>query len=140
MLATAALLASASAELYPKTGTIAVKVVGLETAKGTVRGHLFNSKDSWLKYDRAICAASAKAKQGETVLRFERVPLNDRYALSIYQDENENGKMDAGSFIPIPKEPVGASNHDGNSMPRYFECSFYFKTSPSDLTVKLRKL
>lgn len=140
LLVTAVLLASASADLYPKTGTIVVKILGLESAKGTVRGYLFNSKDSWLKYERAVCSTSAEAKTGETVLRFEKVPLNDRYALSVYQDENENGLMDAGSLIPIPKEPVGASNYDGSSMPRYYECSFYFKTSPTDLTVKLRKL
>jgi uncharacterized protein (DUF2141 family) len=140
VLALGALVSSALAELYPKTGVVLVKVVGVESANGTVHGYLFNSKDSWLNNKKAVCSASTAARQGETLLRFEKVPLNDRYALSVYQDENGNGKMDTGSFLPIPKEPVGASNHDGSSMPRYFECSFYFKTSPADVVVKLRKV
>lgn len=135
-----ALLTTAKAELYPKTGVLVVTVQGVESSQGTVRGYLFRNKDSWLQYDHAAVSATAPAREGQTVLRFEKVPLNARYAVSVYQDENNNGTMDTRSLLPIPKEPVGASNHQGNSMPRYFECSFYFKTSPTDLTVKLRKI
>ena len=140
VLALVAVLSPAWAELYPKTGVVVVKITGVTGSGGTVRGYLFNNKDSWLKYDRAVCAASAEANPGQVILRFEKVPIGDRYSLSVYQDENGNGKMDTGSFIPIPTEPVGASNYEGKSMPRYYDCSFFFKTSPQNLTVQLRKI
>lgn len=139
-IAAAALWSQAAAELYPKTGVLIVRIVGVPSSEGTIRGFLYNSKDNWLKEQRAVCSASAAATSGQTVLRFEKVPLQDRYALSVYQDENGNGKMDTGSLIPIPKEPVGASNYEGGSMPRYYECSFFFKASPTELTVKLRRV
>jgi len=41
-------------------------------------------------------------------------------AFNIYQDANNNGKLDTGIF-GIPKEPVGISNWNGNGPPGNFK-------------------
>ena len=140
LLPIALLLSPALADLYPKTGIVEVQVSGVTSNQGTVRGYVFANRDSWLKNERAVAVATTAAKAGEVELRFDKVPLGERYAISVYQDENDNGKLDTRSVLPIPTEPVGASNYQGGSMPRYFECSFYFKTSPTKLSLELRKI
>ncbi len=42
------------------------------------------------------------------VVVFESLPPGE-YAISVFHDENKNGKMDS-NFFGIPKEGVGASN------------------------------
>ena len=109
-----------SAELYPKTGIIKVRVTGIESDKGQIRAELFDRKDRWMKSERAAVTKTIKAKAG--TVEFEMVaPLDRRYALSIHHDENANGKVDTGFPIPKPVEPVGASNFSGNSIPRFYD-------------------
>lgn len=47
------------------------------------------------------------------------------YAIALFYDENDNGKMDKGSLIPIPKEPYGFSNNPRiTGKPKFASCSF----------------
>jgi uncharacterized protein (DUF2141 family) len=125
--------AESAAELYPKTGVIRIRVTGLESDKGSIRADLYDKKDRWMKPERAVVSKVVKAKAG--TIEFEMVaPIGRRYALSIHHDENGNGKVDTG-FIPKPIEPVGASNFSGDSIPRFYDCSFRFDTDPLELSV-----
>lgn len=140
LLALLCLTGQLIAELYPKTHTLVVTVKNVGSNKGRVVGYLFDSKDTWLDYKRAALVTSSEAKPGIVTLTFEKVPVSARYSLSVYHDENDNGVMDVGSLIPMPAEPVGASNHSGSSMPRFYDCSFRLKANPTQLTVTLREL
>jgi acyl-CoA reductase-like NAD-dependent aldehyde dehydrogenase/uncharacterized protein (DUF2141 family) len=61
-----------------------------------------------------------------------------KYALSIYLDENGNGKLDSGMF-GIPKEPVGASNNPRSRMgpPHFDDCVFTMTPATKTLDINL---
>lgn len=56
---------------------------------------------------------------GRETYRFEEVPAGE-YALVVYHDENENGRLDK-NFIGIPKEPMGFSNRYKPKGPPTFD-------------------
>lgn len=125
-------------ELYPKMGTLTVNLQGVESNEGTIRLELFDSKDRWMNSDRAVVTRTVQARAGKMVVELQ-APLGRRYALSVHHDVNNNQKMDTGFPIPKPTEPVGASNFTGNSIPRFYECSFRFNKEPLAISVELRR-
>lgn len=60
------------------------------------------------------------------------------YAISLFQDENGNGKLDSGAF-GIPTEKFGFSNDAEGMMgpPSYAKCSFIFS---GDMTLVIQKI
>lgn len=61
-------------------------------------------------------------------ITFPNLPLG-QYAVSVYQDSNNNGILDTAIF-GIPKEKYGFSN--GVRLPRYKKCLFDFN---GDMTI-----
>ena len=61
-----------------------------------------------------------------------------RYAVSVYQDVNGNGKLDMG-LLGVPKEPVGASNNPKPRMgpPRFEDCAFMMSQSNRSISILL---
>jgi len=60
------------------------------------------------------------------------------YAVSVYEDLNENHKLDKG-FLGIPSEPVGVSNNPPTRMgpPRFEESSFRLGAGPLTIQIKV---
>lgn len=60
------------------------------------------------------------------------------YAISVYHDENGNGKMDKRMF-GIPKEPYGFSNNFKPLMsaPKFSDCQFSVGNSGKVISIKL---
>lgn len=56
---------------------------------------------------------------------FEDLPA-DSYAISIFHDEDENGKLNMGKLLPIPTEKYGFSNNPPSAFgpPTFEECLF----------------
>jgi len=65
------------------------------------------------------------------VITFPNLPTG-QYAVSVYQDSNDNGKSDTLVF-GIPKEKYGFSN--GARQPNYENCLFNFN---DDMTVTIQ--
>lgn len=109
-------------------------------AHGRIAYLLFNSPHGFPK-DRAkaILHGFSKPVGNETVEQIDmgQVPPG-KYAVSIYLDENENGKLDSGIF-GIPKEPVGASNNPRSRMgpPRFDDCVFTMTPETKTLEISL---
>ena len=61
-----------------------------------------------------------------------------RHAVSVYLDENNNGKLDSG-LLGIPREPVGASNNPRSRMgpPHFDDCVFTMTANASTLSIQL---
>lgn len=60
-----------------------------------------------------------------------------QYAVSLYLDENSNGKLDSGLF-GIPKEPVGISNNPPHmGRPRFEDAVFTMGARTQTLSIKL---
>ena len=88
-----------------ETCTLIVNIEDLKSDKGTINVGLYSSEGTWL--NKTYKGKDAKIKDGKATVTFENVPLGT-YAISTYQDENENRKMDTGIF-GIPSEPYMSS-------------------------------
>ena len=64
-----------------------------------------------------------------------------QYAIALYQDINNNGKLDT-NFLGIPKEPIGFSNITDNisSKPKFADCAFTYDADNTTITIKLIKV
>lgn len=96
-----------------------VLVQHIQVGKGNIVVSVYSNKDDFLK--KPIASKTLKADSAGLSFMFS-VPPGD-YAIAAYQDENENGELDAGAFH-IPKEPYGFSNHyrPKFSAPHYDGC------------------
>jgi len=110
-LAAVLLSHAAAAEL-----TVEVKGVGKNTGKIYVA--VYDKAERWMK--KPVYSASAFANTEGVVLSFKDVAVGE-YAISLYHDENDNGKMDT-NVVGMPIEPYAFSNDAaGNFGPASFE-------------------
>ncbi len=106
--------------------TLTVVATGLKNDKGEVQFSLYNKEGTipdktlskYYKMKRvAITGTTAKAV-------FEDLP-DGRYAVSVFHDENNNGKIDKG--LIMPEEGVGLSNYktiNFFNLPNFKKASF----------------
>jgi len=89
---------------------IHVDVEGLRSDRGQVLCALFSSAaDFPKKTDQAVAHAKSEILGRRATCEFQGVPPGT-YAISVFHDENSNGKLDT-NFMGIPREGVGASNN-----------------------------
>lgn len=107
-------LASMATTIHAATITVDIKNVG---DKGDVVVGLYRKNDKWLGKPAFGTMAAAK---GNVSVSFKDIAEGE-YAISVYVDENSNGKMDSNA-IKIPTEPYAFSNDAvGNFDPPTFE-------------------
>lgn len=119
----------------PALGITAVRVVatGIKTDQGKVCVWVYDKKDDWLsdRYRTQKCVAVAGNRQGDRLTLELELPAGE-YALSVFQDENDDGKLQS-NFLGIPKEPAGLSN---NVRPRFGPPKYRdatFKLAPGEI-------
>jgi uncharacterized protein (DUF2141 family) len=100
---------------------IHVDVVGLRNNKGRVLCSLFSSAIGFPKNDaKAVAHYTAEISDRQASCEFSGIGPGT-YAVSAFQDENSNGKLDT-NFMRIPREGVAASNDArGRSGPPKFD-------------------
>ena len=98
------------------TTAVRVELTGLANAEGNLYIAVYDSDDTWLGDETVMeqKVVIAEARDGELVTSELLLPPGE-YALSIFYDSNDNGKLDT-NFIGIPKEPVALSN---NARPKF---------------------
>ncbi|QQO09979.1 DUF2141 domain-containing protein [Breznakiella homolactica] len=104
---------------HPQAGGakgVVVEIHNVKPSGGTVHISVSLSEASYKNRSPDLLFEVSPA---DTVIRRE-IPLPmGECAISVYQDTNQNGKMDTGLF-GIPKEPVGISNWNGSGPPGGF--------------------
>lgn len=111
---------------------LTVRVTNLGDRQGKLMVGIFDSQENFLAEPLFGKEAKVTAEGQEVV--FEGVPLGE-YAVSIIQDENENGKLD--TFLVIPTEPYGFSNNAmGRMGPPSFEQAKF--TLDKNLTIEIK--
>ena len=106
-------------------GVIHVEVVRLRSNKGQVSCSLYSSAEGFPKQvEKAVAHVLAPISEQKAVCEFPGVPAGT-YAVSVYHDENSNGKLDT-NFLGIPREGVGASNDAKGHMgpPKFDSAKF----------------
>lgn len=86
---------------------VSLTVTGLRSAKGLVRACLTAQPRAFPDCDRDAAARYLAVPAGDTVLLdFGPMPAG-RYAVAVFHDENENGKLD--KRLLMPREGYGFS-------------------------------
>ncbi|SHH03844.1 Uncharacterized conserved protein, DUF2141 family [Flavobacterium micromati] len=102
--------------------TINVEVNGLKNNKGQVMIGIYNSEKTFL--EKTFRGNVALIKNNKATATFANMPAGE-YAISVFHDENSNGKLDV-NFMGIPKEEYAASNGAKGFMgpPKYIDAMF----------------
>ena len=102
--------------------TINVEVNGLKNNKGQVMIGIYNSEKDFL--EKTFKGNVALIKKNKATATFANMPAGE-YAISVFHDENSNGKLDV-NFMGIPKEEYAASNGAKGFMgpPKYIDAMF----------------
>ncbi|MFZ6708320.1 DUF2141 domain-containing protein [Undibacterium sp. TC9W] len=96
---------------------LTVEVTGLKSAKGKVMVAVYDKSENFMKQPYKVAAVDAQADKVKLLIA--GLPAGD-YALSVFQDENSNGKLDSNP-LGMPVEPYGFSNDAaGNYGPPSF--------------------
>lgn len=116
---------------------IHVEIDGLRSDRGQVLCALFSSAAGFPKKpDRAVAHARSEIVGRHAACEFQGVPPGT-YAISVFHDENSNGKLDT-NFLGIPREGVGASNNaKGRFGPPKFSAAA-FRHSGGQTNMKIR--
>ncbi len=113
---------------------ISVKVNGLSSNEGKVFLAIYDTEEDFLENTFKGTTSSITNQTCEVI--FENIPKGI-YAISIFHDENDNGKMDT-NFMGIPKEDYGCSNNASGFMgpPKWKDAKFEL-TNDTTITINL---
>ena len=121
--------------------TLTVQVSGLETAEGTVHAALYSTKSAYDEEvtDPALGKVLSDLSGEACTLQWADLPYGT-YALAVYHDINDNGKLDTNVF-GIPTEPYAFSNNPDVKWrrPRYGEVSFQMESPDATLELRLSR-
>lgn len=104
--------------------SVMIKVTGIENPSGKLYVALFDSKSPFLS-NKAIGRIVEIEKSAIEII-FDNLEQGS-YAVTMFQDENSNGKLDLGEY-DIPSEKYGFSNNVDPAIlsraPFFDECEF----------------
>lgn len=141
-LALVTLILAVSMPLLAQSGaaTLTIRVTSARNNKGRIALAVFQSEAGF----PGDSSKAVRLEQGEidTQTRsaqfvLERVPYGV-YAISVFHDENMNGKLDK-NFVGAPKEGYGASNNPRKRMgpPPFNEAKFSLNQPEQSIEIKL---
>ena len=115
---------------------LTVEVLNAKSNQGTVNGALYGSEAAWLKDGQALQGVR-EAAAAKTVLVYRDLPAGS-YAVSLFHDENGNGKLDSNP-AGIPRERYGFSRDARGHMgaPKFADAAVELQRDTT-ITVNLR--
>jgi uncharacterized protein (DUF2141 family) len=115
---------------------LSVQIQTSETPQGKLYVTLHNSENSF-QNDAFFQFKKLDVLTSTSAVVFDSLPKGN-YALKVFHDLNDNGKLDT-SFLGLPKEPYGFSNNAmGNFGPPSFEQSIIVLTQNLEHQIQLR--
>ncbi len=125
------------------TGNIEVIIEGLSTDDASVEVNLWRGADGWLDRSSDLSryrTLTVRGEAGTARALFLAVPHRD-YAVTAYQDDNENGRLDQGLFR-IPKERLGFSNglRPKFSAPEYVDAAVLLESDVLRVHIHLHRM
>lgn len=116
-----------------------IDVTGARSAKGVVRLALCPPRTGFPDCKAAaLRTASAPVERGQARFQLTELPAGS-FAVSVFHDENDNGRMD--SFVGIPREGYGISRNPPfrARAPRFDEAEIVL-AGHGQITIALRYL
>jgi uncharacterized protein (DUF2141 family) len=122
-----------------REGEIEVTITGFESDAGLAKLALFDSAAGFpSKAENGVRRMETGISNRVAKFVLKNVPYG-HYAISVYHDENANGKLDR-NFLGIPSEGFGASN-DATGLfgpPKFEEAMFELASKKKTLTIKIQ--
>lgn len=112
-----------------------VEVHGVSSAGGKVYAAVFKRAEDFPKADKAAAGVAVSAVAPNVSLVFPGLAAGD-YAVSVYHDENGNGRLD-NNLMGVPTEPYGFSRDAAGMMgpPKFADAAI--KVDAADLAIKI---
>lgn len=121
-------------------GTLKVKVLNVQQTQGSVRMAVYNNAQSFPSESQSFRGGTLQLKPGVLPqLTCDQLPFG-HYAVAVYHDLNDNGKMDKNA-LGIPSEPYAFSNNIKVKWraPKFREAVFEFRSAQQEITVELKR-
>jgi uncharacterized protein (DUF2141 family) len=122
-------------------GNIEVKITGFRNSSGKAGVTLFSSEKGFpMKGELACEKLFADIEQSSCAVVLSNIPYG-KYAVSVFHDENSNGKLDT-NMIGMPREGVGASNNAKGKFgpPKFKDASFTLDSHKKQLSITMEYL
>jgi uncharacterized protein (DUF2141 family) len=124
----------------PPASQIHVQADGLRSDKGQLMCQVVTA-DMWpSKKDQSVAHTRSDIQHGQAVCDFSGIAPGT-YAVSVFHDENSNGKLDR-NLLGMPKEGVGVSNNAAGHFgpPKFDDMAFHYQGGRLDLKITVRYL
>lgn len=131
----AVLLGIACSSQLNAQNTLKITVTGVKKTIGSVLVSLFDSSTAFMK--KGLASQKIEVKGDTVEIIFDDLPEGE-YAVTLFHDDNDNGKMDTGQY-GIPAEAYGFSNNAKATYgpPKYDACKFEVKGDTA-ITIQLQ--
>jgi uncharacterized protein (DUF2141 family) len=116
--------------------TLTVDIQNVKSKTGKLYVALYEPCDGFPSKCKPVAGQALLASTNPARLTFSVEP--GQYAIALYHDVNDNGKMDKGMF-GIPKEPYGFSNNFRPKFagPKFSDCQFEVKNEEKKVEIRL---
>ena len=122
--------------LLAQTADIEVNIVGIKPISGKIMIALFNSKETYFELDKMLAGYEINVDSTNLNCTFHDLPFGT-YAITIYHDEDNNGKMNR-NWLGMPTEGYAFSNNFSSSIrPASFNDAAFELTSNTKLIIKM---
>jgi uncharacterized protein (DUF2141 family) len=132
------LIAGASQATSDSTGNLIVNISGFPSSDGFAMVALHNSEDSYKSGENsAIAKTKTMVVDQRAQVVFTGLPYG-WYGVSLYHDENGDGKMDQNA-MGIPKEAYGFSNNAKGffGKPNFKDVMFQLNSAEKQIAINL---
>ncbi|MDQ2823275.1 MAG: DUF2141 domain-containing protein [Pseudomonadota bacterium] len=131
-----AIVAALAATSLAQAADMTIDIAGLKNARGKVMVAVYDRADNFLKQPMRTSTVDAQA--GTVHMLLTGLPAGD-YAISLYHDENGNGKLDKNP-LGMPIESYGFSNDAAGNYgpPSFQQAQVHLLDTGTTVTVNLR--
>jgi uncharacterized protein (DUF2141 family) len=121
-----------------RISTFELKIEGIDKVKGHIRVALFNSEKEYNGKENPLYAVVLPADD-ETITWTQDSLFFGAYAIAVYHDKNENGKLDS-NLLGIPKEAYGFSNNVRGSFgpASWKDAHFSINSESSSMAIEIK--
>ena len=117
--------------------SLAIHITGFDNTIGVARVAIVNSKENYESNEKPFMGFSFEISDNE-VNRTISLPHGE-YAVKVFHDENNNGKLDTRMF-GIPAERYGFSNNAGGKFgpPEYEDAKFIVEPATQKISITVQ--
>lgn len=119
------------------TASIEVNILNIELNNSKIFVGLYDNDISFKQKINAVDSAKINPEKETVKITFTNIPLGN-YAIAVFHDVNNNGKLDYRKFN-IPLEPIGISNYPPtkSSLPPTFKKAQFRLNGDTLITIPL---